>query len=111
MCFLGRYISSRAVRNGDAAVCEAAARVLIPLLDENINLPSTTRMNAAYTAVSLSQQTAWGSEAAKGALSDALGAASEDDDRYVAAASVEALKWLTLVNTTAWGRLVAACAH
>ena len=76
-------------------------RVLIPLLDENINLPSTTRMNAAYTAVSLSQQAAWGSEAVKGALSDALGVSSEDDDRYVAAASVEALKWLTLVNTTA----------
>ena len=86
-------------------------RVLIPLLDENINLPSTTRMNAAYTAVSLSQQAEWGSEAVKGALSDALGVSSEDDDRYVAAASVEALKWLTLVNTTAWGRLVAACSH
>jgi len=97
------YIASRAVRNvhagtAGADVCEAATQVLLPLLEEDIDLPSTTRMNAAYTAVSLSQQQQWGSESSKQALAAALTRAAVDDDRYVIAAAVEGLKWLRLLE-------------
>lgn len=97
------YIASRAVRNVNAGtagadVCEAATQVLLPLLEEDIDLPSTTRMNAAYTAVSLSQQQHWGSESSKQALAAALTCAAVDDDRYVIAAAVEGLKWLRLLE-------------
>ena len=99
------YITSRAVRNyhsaavgaaAAAAVCEAVASVIIPLMDEDINLPSTTRMNAAYTAVSLSQLKVWPATAVKEALAAALARASFDDDRYVIAAAAEGLKWMRL---------------
>ena len=69
--------------------------MLIPLLAEDKDLPQTARMNAAYTAVSIAQhKTLSGASMRK--LSDALIAASEDDDRYVIAAAVEGLKWLQL---------------
>ena len=112
------YITSRAIRNlrnsldataratvaESLEVCEAVVDVVIPLMDEDINLPSTTRMNAAYTAVSLSQLDRWPSEfvafapsaQSKEALSAALARASVDDDRYVVAAAAEGLKWLRL---------------
>jgi hypothetical protein len=53
-------------------------------------------MNAAYTAVSLSQLDRWPSAQSKEALSAALARASVDDDRYVVAAAAEGLKWLRL---------------
>ena len=80
------YIASRAVRNGASDVCAAATEVIIPLLADDIDLPQTARMNAAYCSVSLAQQKEFATEGSRRALSDALAAASEDDDRYVIAA-------------------------
>ena len=104
------YITSRAIRNlrngynavasktteAELAVCEEVVTVVVPLMDEDINLPSTTRMNAAYTAVTLSQLERWRSVHSKEALAAALVRASTDDDRYVVAAAAEGLKWLRL---------------
>lgn len=104
------YITSRAIRNlrngyptaaaettaAQLAVCEAVVAVVAPLMDEDINLPSTTRMNAAYTAVTLSQLECWPSVQSKEVLAAALARASVDDDRYVVAAAAEGLKWLRL---------------
>jgi hypothetical protein len=104
------YITSRVIRNrrnslnatasatlpAELQVCEAVVSVVIALMDEDINLPSTTRMNAAYTAVSLAQLDLWPSAQSKEALAAALARASVDDDRYVVAAAAEGLKWLRL---------------
>ena len=75
-----------AVRNGASDVCAAATEVIIPLLADDIDLPQTARMDAAYCSVSLAQQKEFATEGSRRALSDALAAASEDDDRYVIAA-------------------------
>ena len=86
-------VTQRAVAKQAVEVYTDAKAVLSEFIKQDLNLPPQTRMNAAYAFISLSTAP-WGIEDRSQLLAE-LGALTNDDDRYVMAAAVEAVRRLT----------------
>ena len=86
-------VTQRAVAKRAVEVYTDAKAVLSEFIKQDLNLPPQTRMNAAYAFISLSTAP-WGIEDRAQLLAE-LGPLTNDDDRYVMAAAVEAVRRLT----------------